>query len=237
MNGLIVFLRKTNKNYYVFMDNMKHNILEEIKRQRELMSLHEQMSPDFGSGIVGGLQNAIMKGLLDTVLGVDDEEIDIPSNQDVESTSSTEVAPLTKTTTDDEFYKSVLKGVGAPITDENMKFMYAWRQAEGGKAKNNPFNTTQPKPNSTFYNCLKKGTSGCKSGVRNYMSSKDGIDATIKTLQNGRYKNILDSLKNGTSAEQTAMALKSSPWGTGQLALKVVQGYNSGASPKPPQIA
>jgi hypothetical protein len=117
-----------------------------------------------------------------------------------------------------------------------MKFLYAWRQAEGGKAKNNPFNTTQPKPNSTFYNCLKKGISGCKSGVRNYMSSQDGIDATIKTLRNGRYENILKALKSGESAEQTAMALKASPWGTGQLALKVVQGYNSGSSPKPPQI-
>jgi outer membrane protein assembly factor BamD len=163
--------------------------------------------------------------LLEDYLGSDDEmEI------------SKDVTPLTKTTTDDEFYKAILKGIGAPITDENMKFFYAWRQAEGGKAKNNPFNTTQPKPNSTFYNCLKKGISGCKSGVRNYMSSRDGIDATVKTIKNGRYQNIIDALKSGDSAEKAAQALKSSPWGTGQLALKVVQGYNSGATPKPPQI-
>jgi hypothetical protein len=217
---------------------MKKSLVEEIERQKELMSLSEQSSigQNIGQNLVQAIKSGVGKSLLNLALGVDDEDMDIPSTQDVESTTSTEVAPLTKTTTDDEFYKAILKGVGAPITDENMKFMYAWRQSEGGKAKNNPFNTTQPKTNSTFYNCLKKGISGCQSGVRNYMNSKDGIDATIRTLQNGRYRNILDALKKGTSAEQTAMALKSSPWGTGQLALKVVQGYNSGSSPKPPQI-
>ena len=158
-------------------------------------------------------------------------------DQEVSSTTSSDVTPLTKTTTDDEFYKSILKGIGAPITDENMKFFYAWRQAEGGKARNNPFNTTQSKPGSTFYNCLKKGVSGCKSGVRNYLSSQDGIDATVRTIKNGRYQNIINALKSGDSAEKSAQALKSSPWGTGELALKVVRGYNSGSSPKPPKIA
>jgi hypothetical protein len=213
---------------------MKKSLVEEIQRQKEIMSLLEQsnLGQTIGQGIVQAIKSGIGKNLLDLTFGNDSEE-----SIDQETEMSSDFTPLTKTTSDDEFYKSILKGVGAPITDENMKFMYAWRQAEGGKAKNNPFNTTQSKPNSTFYNCLKKGISGCQSGVRNYMSSRDGIDATIRTLQNGRYRNILDALKKGTSAEQTAMALKASPWGTGQLALKVVQGYNSGSSPKPPQIA
>jgi len=213
---------------------MKKALREEIERQKELMSFMEQSNfgQELGQGIVQAIKTGLGKGVMKSILGIDDIDMDT----EMTSTTSDEVAPLTKTTSDDEFYKSILKGVGAPITDENMKFLYAWRQAEGGKARNNPFNTTQPKPNSTFYNCLKKGISGCKAGVRNYMSSQDGIDATIKTLKNGRYENILKALKTGESAEQTAMALKSSPWGTGQLALKVVQGYNSGSSPKPPQI-
>jgi hypothetical protein len=213
---------------------MKKSLVQEIQRQKELMSLSEQSSigQSIGQDIVQALKSSVGKSVLDLAFGDQENNLDLEDEMEM----SKNVTPLTKTTTDDEFYKSILKGVGAPITDENMKFMYAWRQAEGGKAKNNPFNTTQSKPNSTFYNCLKKGISGCKSGVRNYMSSRDGIDATIKTLQNGRYRNILDALKKGTSAEQTAMALKASPWGTGQLALKVVQGYNSGSSPKPPQI-
>lgn len=209
---------------------MKKSLREQLERQKELMSFMEQAN--IGQSIAQAIKSGIGRSLLGLALGDEDIEVD----QDSTSSTSDEVAPLTKTTTDDEFYKSILKGIGAPITDENMKFFYAWRQAEGGKAKNNPFNTTQPKPNSTFYNCLKKGISGCKSGVRNYMSSRDGIDATVKTIKNGRYQNIIDALKSGDSAEKSAQALKSSPWGTGQLALKVVQSYNSGATPKPPQI-
>jgi hypothetical protein len=145
--------------------------------------------------------------------------------------------PLTKTTSDDDFYKKILDGVDAPVTPENMKFLYAWRQAEGGKAKNNPFNTTQPKPNSTFYNCLKQRNNGCVSGVRNYQTEQDGVDATIQTLKNGRYQGILNALKKGDSAIDVGMALKNSPWGTGELAIKVLKGYESGATPKPQDIA
>jgi hypothetical protein len=199
------------------------------------MSFMEQstLSQTLGQGIVQAIKTGLAKNILQNTLGIDNLDMD----QDDSSTTSSEVTPLTKTTTDDEFYKSILKGIGAPITDENMKFFYAWRQAEGGKARNNPFNTTQSKPGSTFYNCLKKGVSGCKSGVRNYLSSQDGVDATVRTIKNGRYQNIINSLKSGDSAEKSALALKSSPWGTGELALKVVRGYNSGSSPKPPKIA
>lgn len=214
---------------------MKKALKEELERQKELMSFMEQSSltQTIGQGLAQAIKTGLGRSLLNATLGVDDFDIDPESF----STSSVDSKPLTKTTTDDEFYKSILKGVGAPITDENMKFLYAWRQAEGGSARNNPFNTTQAKPNSTFYNCLKKGISGCKSGVRNYMTTQDGIDATIKTLKNGRYQNIINALQSGKSAEQAALALKSSPWGTGQLALKVLNGYNSGSTPKPPKIA
>jgi hypothetical protein len=214
---------------------MKKNLIEQLERQKELMSFMEQstLSQTLGQGIVQAIKTGLAKNILQNTLGIDNLDMD----QDDSSTTSSEVTPLTKTTTDDEFYKSILKGIGAPITDENMKFFYAWRQAEGGKARNNPFNTTQSKPGSTFYNCLKKGVSGCKSGVRNYLSSQDGVDATVRTIKNGRYQNIINSLKSGDSAEKSALALKSSPWGTGELALKVVRGYNSGSSPKPPKIA
>jgi hypothetical protein len=210
---------------------MKNSLREQLERQRELMSFMEQAN--IGQSIAQAIKSGIGKSLLGLALGDEDIEVD----QETTSSTSDEVSPLTKTTTDDEFYKSILKGIGAPITDENMKFLYAWRQAEGGKARNNPFNTTQSKPGSTFYNCLKKGVSGCKSGVRNYLSSQDGIDATVRTIKNGRYQNIINALKSGDSAEKSAQALKSSPWGTGELALKVVRGYNSGSSPKPPKIA
>lgn len=214
---------------------MKKALIEQLERQKELMSFMEQstLSQTLGQGIVQAIKTGLAKNIMKNTLGIDDVDMDTEDGP----VTSDNVSPLTKTTTDDEFYKSILKGIGAPITDENMKFLYAWRQAEGGKARNNPFNTTQSKPGSTFYNCLKKGVSGCKSGVRNYLSSQDGIDATVKTIKNGRYQNIINALKSGDSAEKSAQALKSSPWGTGELALKVVRGYNSGSSPKPPKIA
>lgn len=214
---------------------MKKALIEQLERQKELMSFMEQstLSQTLGQGIVQAIKTGLAKNIMKNTLGIDDVDMDTEDG----TVTSDNVSPLTKTTTDDEFYKSILKGIGAPITDENMKFLYAWRQAEGGKARNNPFNTTQSKPGSTFYNCLKKGVSGCKSGVRNYLSSQDGIDATVKTIKNGRYQNIINALKSGDSAEKSAQALKSSPWGTGELALKVVRGYNSGSSPKPPKIA
>lgn len=214
---------------------MKKSLLEQLERQTQLMSFMEQ------SPIAASITQAIKSGIIKSTLAslFDDEDFDDQDlDLDTKSTNvSGNVTPLTKTTTDDEFYKSILKGIGAPISDENMKFFYAWRQAEGGKAKNNPFNTTQSKPGSTFYNCLKKGFSGCKSGVRNYLSSQDGIDATVRTIKNGRYQNIINALKTGDSAEKSALALKSSPWGTGELALNIVRGYNSGSSPKPAKIA
>jgi len=214
---------------------MKKSLLEQLERQTQLMSFMEQ------SPIAAGITQAIKSGIIKSTLAslFDDEDFDDQDfDLDTKSTNvSGNVTPLTKTTTDDEFYKSILKGIGVPIKDENIKFFYAWRQVEGGKARNNPFNTTQSKPGSTFYNCLKKGVSGCKSGVRNYLSSQDGIDATVRTIKNGRYQNIINALKTGDSAEKSALALKSSPWGTGELALKVVRGYNSGSSPKPPKIA
>jgi hypothetical protein len=65
----------------------------------------------------------------------------------------------------------------------------------------------------------------------------DGIQATIDTLRNGKYDNIINSLKSGKDSMKTAMELKNSPWGTGDLTIKVLKGYQSGASPKPPKIA
>jgi len=138
---------------------------------------------------------------------------------------------------DDQFYKDILTGIGAPINNKNLSVMYAWRQSEGGKAANNPFNTTKPMSNSTFYNCLKRSGGGCTIGVRNYKTRQDGVSATIKTLQNGLYGGVIGALKdNNKSAMDVAKEIKNSRWGTGDLIIKVLDGYIAGASPKPQPI-
>ena len=129
---------------------------------------------------------------------------------------------------DKNFYAKLLENLGAPISDENMKFMYAWRQAEGKGGIYNPFNTTWNLPNSTTMN---------SAGVRNYASLEDGLVATIKTLKNGRYDCIVNGLKNDIGASNIATCESLKTWGTGDLVAKVVNSYNNGASPKISSLA
>jgi hypothetical protein len=93
----------------------------------------------------------ILKGLSDTIVNMIKT-----GNFGTNSSDSSDLTDLidsdklpNKTTSDDDFYKSVLKCIGAEPTKSNMLFLYAWRQAEGGGAKNNPFNTTQKMEGAT----------------------------------------------------------------------------------------
>ena len=131
-------------------------------------------------------------------------------------------------TTDSNFYSKLLENLGAKPTEENLKFMYAWRQAEGKAGKYNPFNTTWNLPGSTNFNSV---------GVKNYKSLEDGMVATVKTLKNPRYSCIVDGLKNDIGADEIARCQSLKTWGTGDLVAKVIDGYNSGSSPKIKSLA
>lgn len=125
-------------------------------------------------------------------------------------------------------YKKLLQKLDAPVTDENLKFLYAWRQAEGGGGRYNPFNTTLKTKNSTFFNYLNPQKT---QGVQNYQSSQEGFDATYKTLQLKPYKCIVDGLQKDKGALRIAYDCKNSlkTWGTGDLVAKVVNRYEKGA--------
>lgn len=118
--------------------------------------------------------------------------------------------------------QQLLRQIGAPATPQNLSFLDAWLHAEGGTASNNPFNTTQSAPGASNYNSV---------GVKNYGSPQAGLAATVATLQNGRYQPILDSLRRGNNAQQTANALVASPWGTKHIYLN-----GSPVSPQSPQL-
>lgn len=110
----------------------------------------------------------------------------------------------------------LLSRLGAPDTSQNELFLTDWNRAEGGGATNNPFNTTQPGFGAVGnYNTV---------GVKNYADPNQGLAATIATLRNGKYGNILAALKSGNNARTTASALAASPWGTGSLVLKMLGG-------------
>jgi hypothetical protein len=139
-----------------------------------------------------------------------------------------EPAPVRAGRADDPFYRALLRGIGGSPTPATLQFLYAWRQAEGGTARYNPFNTTQRMPGSSAYNTV---------GVQHYPDPQTGVNATVKTILNGRYANLVAALRAGTSSRAMVQALAASPWGTGDLARRVLAGYEAGATVKAPAIA
>lgn len=113
-----------------------------------------------------------------------------------------------------DFANAVLSGLGVQATPENVRALTAWMQAEGGTAAFNPMNTTQQAAGATDYN---------SAGVKNFTSWEQGVQATVQTLKNGRYGNIIQALQQGNNAGAVAAAVGQSPWGTsGQLMSQIL---------------
>ena len=122
------------------------------------------------------------------------------------------------------FYEAILINIGAPVTPNTLMAFYAWRQAESGKATYNPFNTTKQIEGSSRYGTNTAG----KGGVQNYLTPADGLHATLLTLQNGLYDDMLDILRRDGTPEEFADAVGASRWGTGTLVREVVDMYRRG---------
>jgi hypothetical protein len=106
-----------------------------------------------------------------------------------------------------------------PVSNENVRAIAAWEQAEGTAAHFNPLATTQSGYNGeTRFNSV---------GVKNYASYEDGLSANIKAITNGLYGNILAALQAGTSAEAVGQAVANSPWGTHEGVLRVLNSQSA----------
>ncbi len=114
------------------------------------------------------------------------------------------------------FYTLLLQRLKAPEARENYVLLWAWRQAEGGNFRFNPFNTTRSMPNSV----------AGAHGIQNYATAVDGIDATARTIQ--RYPSLLAALREAAPAEKTAEIIVKGNWGTGDLLYTVLAGYRKG---------
>lgn len=111
---------------------------------------------------------------------------------------------------------------------QNVKALVGWQRAEGGHYNNdarfNPLNTTQPMPGA--------GNTGTQGNIKVYRSPKQGLRATVKTLRNGRYDNILGALQQG-SAQDVASAIGRTPWGTSSdLVSRTIADTKVGRVPK-----
>lgn len=95
---------------------------------------------------------------------------------------------------------------------EVFKVWEAQARAEGGSASFNPWNTTEPWPGSTPYN-------DNVPPVRNYPSARAGIAATVATLRNGHYPDMMRLYRKPgrlTAREiVNACARDFDTWGTG----------------------
>lgn len=85
----------------------------------------------------------------------------------------------------DDFYRAVLNSLGAPVTPNTLQICRDWQSYEGGSASWNPWNTTQWAPGATEYN---------DAHVRNYPDEGTGIGATVSTLRNGYYPDVVRAL-------------------------------------------
>lgn len=167
----------------------------------------------------------------------EDEDSSEESSKELKTTDAVKVSGFSivePSNEDKDFYIQVLEKINAPVTSQNLLFFYAWRQAEGAKATFNPFNTTHKTDDSSFWNCLKRKEGKCLGGVRNYKSKTDGIEATAKTLTNGRYGCIVDKLRSNKRAEEIAnCSTDLKTWGTRRGISKILEKK----SVSPPEIS
>ena len=97
--------------------------------------------------------------------------------------------------------------LGAPACDENLLIVVTWETAESTAAAFNPLATTRDMAGATDMNSV---------GVKDYVSARQGLDASRDTLLMGAesygYGAIVDSLRGCASADETALAINASAW-------------------------
>jgi peptidoglycan hydrolase CwlO-like protein len=100
-----------------------------------------------------------------------------------------------------------LNTMGVSGCHANMVAVVSWQVAEFTQAAWNPLATTYPMPGSTLYN---------GSGVRNYVSAGQGLEATRLTIRGGMdrygYGRIVSSLAACADPMTTARAINASSW-------------------------
>lgn len=106
----------------------------------------------------------------------------------------------------------VLRLLGAPVTDANVRFLSGWHDYEESACANNPLNTTLVYGGSTRCNA---------ASVQSYPSHGVGAAATARTLLSGLYKAIVAALRSGDpfsyhAAYQVASNIRT--WGTDEWA-------------------
>lgn len=127
--------------------------------------------------------------------------------------------------------RSILRGLGLPISRGAVSILVAWQACEGGPAnRHNPMNTTLRTAGSAAIN---------SAGVQQYPTEADGISATVATLQGG-YPAIVSALSSGSPGRFLAAKGEIALWGTSYGCLSRRLGIASAQAPPggaaPPNI-
>lgn len=108
---------------------------------------------------------------------------------------------------------SVLKQIGAPVTATNLAAMVSWVNSESSSANNyqtwnNPLNTTRKDANSVSKNY---------AGVQEFANEDASIAATVATLKQSNFKDILSVLQKDQGFSALNMAVQGDKWGTNNI--------------------
>jgi hypothetical protein len=112
-----------------------------------------------------------------------------------------------------------------PDVASNQQSIVCWIASENSNAEFNPLDTEEGgQPGETNYN---------GAGVKNYPTLEEGIAASLDTLHNGHYANIITALSEGAGPAFTCSFICASPWGskpTSELVANVLADYEAYAS-------
>ncbi len=120
-----------------------------------------------------------------------------------------------------DFANAFLDAIPEPDTPSNVEAILAWEEDEGGNWENtamfNPLDTTQPYDNSVNFDSIAPYNGSPNApGVQAFSDWSDGVTATVITIENGYYPNILAALAEGNDALAVITAVANSPWGSFQ---------------------
>ena len=95
-----------------------------------------------------------------------------------------------------DFFIAVMDELGVTPTEEKLKFFGAWASLERPRTSNNPLATTHPGKGRNTWSGDPNMSRFNYAGVKNYSSFERGVDATVTTITNGYYPDIVAYLSD-----------------------------------------
>jgi hypothetical protein len=121
---------------------------------------------------------------------------------------------------------AILNGLGVKTpSSASIGLLVAWQACEGGPAsRHNPMNTTLRMPGSRAIN---------PEGVQQYPTEAEGITATVQTLRNGLYPQLVRALQTGNTTLFFGATAEMARWGTSMTCIRQAYGGPVTGTPAP----